>query len=269
MKRILATILVAASSLFAARAQVKIVTVRAEGKCEISRFITKEQAEQKALQEAKNEALQKAGVDENVWSVFGMISQNDGQEFHQAYSEMSVLAVGGLVHLIEEPTYTETYSKSEKRRYIVCKIRAEVKKGETVDKSFQIKVNGLSHVYNNGDALNLTLEASQDCYVRVFWFNKSAGEQILPNVCQASHQLKKDTPMTIPGWTEECPAGYELLAEKQDANSKIELVNIMVIATKKDYPFYESEVTFDTLLNWIYDIPASERCTFYETFDIK
>lgn len=265
MKRIITTVFITVLSLLSAQGQVKIVTVRAEGKCEISRFITKEQAEQKALQEAKNEALHKAGVDENVWSVFGLISQNDGQEFHQAYSEMSVLAVGGLVHLTEEPTYTETYSKSDKRRYIVCKIHAEVKKGETVDKSFKIKVDGLSHVYSNGELLNLTLEASQDCYVRIFWFNKAAGEQILPNQCQTSHKLTKNTPMPVPD-----PAYlYDLEVTKENPNSDIELVNLMVVATKKDYPFYESAVTFDTLLNWIYDIPASERCTFYDTFDIK
>ena len=62
---------------------------------------------------------------------------------------------------------------------------------------------------------------------------------------------------------------YDLAVTKGNPNSDIELVNLMVVATKKDYPFYESAVTFDTLLNWIYDIPASERCTFYDTFDIK
>lgn len=62
---------------------------------------------------------------------------------------------------------------------------------------------------------------------------------------------------------------YDLEVTKENPDSDVELVNMMVVATKKDYPFYESEVTFDTLLNWIYDIPASERFTFYDTFDIK
>lgn len=264
MKRILATILVVALSLFTAQAQVKIVTVRAQGKCEISRFITREQAEERALQEAKNNALSKAGVDENVWSVFGMISQNDGQEFQQAYSEMSVMAVGGLVHLTEEPVYTEEYSRSEKRRYIVCKIHAEVKKGESVDKSFQVHVDGIAPVYREGELLNLKIHTSQDAHVRVFWFNKEKGAQILPNEIQPAHFIEKDIPFRFPD-----PDRYSLEIAKEDKDAETELVNIMVVATKKDYPFYENEVSFQSLLNWIYEIPAQDRCTYYDTFDIK
>lgn len=265
MKRIITTVFITVLSLLSAQGQVKIVTVRAEGKCEISRFITKEQAEQKALQEAKNEALHKAGVDENVWSVFGLISQNDGQEFHQAYSEMSVLAVGGLVHLTEEPVYTEEYSRSEKRRYIVCKIHAEVKKGESVDKSFQIKVDGIAPVYKDGEPLKFKISSSQDAFVRVFWFNKAEGSQILPNDYQQKHFVTKGTALSVPSDTDP----YIMAIEKKDKRADTELANIMVVATKKDYPFYENEVSFQSLLNWIYEIPASDRCTFYDTFDIK
>lgn len=267
MKRTFATILVVALSLLSplvSRADVRIVTVRAEGKCEISRFITKEQAEQKALQEAKNAALHKAGVDENVWSVFGMITESDGSHFHEAYSEMSVLAVGGLVHLIEEPKFTEQYSKSEKRTYVVCKIHAEVKKGETVDKSFQVNVKGIEPVYKDEELLDLEIHTSQDAYVRIFWFNKQEGAQILPNEIQKTHFVLKGEAFHFPDHD-----AYDLIVEKKDKKASTELVNVMVVATKKDYPFYESEVSFETLLNWIYDIPASDRCTFYDTFDIK
>lgn len=264
MKRILATIIVVASSLLTASGQAKVVTVRAEGKCEISRFITQEQAEEKALQEAKHQALSKAGVDENVWSVFGMITDSDGQHFKQAYSEMSVLAVGGLVHLLEDPTYTQQYSKSEKRNYVVCKIHAEVKKGDPVDKSFQVQVKGIAPVYKNEELLDLEIYTSQDAFVRIFWFNKAEGDQILPNEIQQSHFIKKDAKFDFPNHDL-----YDLVVEKKDKNASTELVNVMVVATKKDYPFYADEVSFETLLNWIYEIPASDRCTYYETFYIK
>lgn len=36
---------------------------------------------------------------ENVWSVFGQITQEDGQELHEAYSQMNVLAIGGMVNV--------------------------------------------------------------------------------------------------------------------------------------------------------------------------
>ena len=35
---------------------------------------------------------------ENVWSVFGQITEEDGEELHVAYSQMNVLAIGGMVN---------------------------------------------------------------------------------------------------------------------------------------------------------------------------
>lgn len=264
MKRYFATIIIAAVALYSAHCQEKSVIVNAEGRCELSRFITLEQAEEKALMEAKHNALSKAGVDENVWSVFGLLSENSEQQFEQVYSEMSILAVGGLVHLLEEPVYTQEYSEFDKRDYVVCRIKAEVKNGERADKSFQIQVKGVAPVYREEEILNIEIISSQDAYVRIFWFNKEEGEQILPNQIQQEHFISKDTKFSFPD-----SDLYELVMEKKDKTAATEHNTFMVIATKKDYPFFEDEVSFKTLLNWIYNIPAYDRCAYYETFYIK
>lgn len=53
----------------------------AQGRWQVSEEITLKEAEERAFMEAKKEALRKAGVMENVWSVFGQISQESGTEF--------------------------------------------------------------------------------------------------------------------------------------------------------------------------------------------
>ena len=58
----------------------------AQGRWQVSEEITLKEAEERAFMEAKKEALRKAGVMENVWSVFGQISQESGTELHEAYS---------------------------------------------------------------------------------------------------------------------------------------------------------------------------------------
>lgn len=246
-------------------AKAKVVTVRAEGKCEYSRFLTLEQAEQKALQEAKQAALFKAGVPENVWSVFGTITESDGQQFQQAYSEMSVLAVGGLVNLLKEPEYSREFSKVDNREYVVCKIQAEVKKGEETDKAYQINVKGIAPVYKEGELIDMEITvSSQDSYVRVFWFNENEGSQIFPNQLESNHYILKNTPYLFPNHDL-----YDLVVEKKDKQHSTELVNVMVVATKRDYPFFEENVSFESLLKWIYNIPAHERCAYYDNFNIK
>ncbi len=58
-----------------------------QGRWQVSDEITLKQAEERAFMEAKESCLaKKAGVMESVWSVFGQITQNDGAEFHEAYS---------------------------------------------------------------------------------------------------------------------------------------------------------------------------------------
>ena len=79
-----------ATTLEDAQKPVKVKGV--QGRWQVSDDITLKQAEERAFMEAKKAALQKAGVMENVWSVFGQITQEDGQELHEAYSQMNVLS---------------------------------------------------------------------------------------------------------------------------------------------------------------------------------
>ena len=65
----------------------EVVRVRkAVGRWEVSDDITPKQAEEKALNEAKKEALRMAGVMENVWSVFGQVTADNGTEFTNRFT---------------------------------------------------------------------------------------------------------------------------------------------------------------------------------------
>ena len=67
-----------------------VVRVRkAVGRWEVSGDITVAQAEERAFMEAKKEALRKAGIMENVWSVMGQVSSSKGEKFSEAYSSVS------------------------------------------------------------------------------------------------------------------------------------------------------------------------------------
>lgn len=79
--------------------------------------------------EAKKEALRKAGVMENVWSVFGQISQESGTEFHEAYSQMNVLAIGGMVNVTNKKV-EEVWDTNTRSLYKVVTIDAVVQKEE-------------------------------------------------------------------------------------------------------------------------------------------
>ena len=57
--------------------------------------------------------------------------------------------------------------------------------------------------------------------------------------------------------------------DKLEGNGRFMTLNFIAVATKKDIPFLEKEITFDTVLHWIYSIPADERAAYRESILIQ
>lgn len=175
---VIAILLLISAGSLCAQDIVKVKGV--QGRWQVSEEITLKQAEERAFMEAKKAALQKAGVMENVWSVFGQITQNDGQEFHEAYSQMSVLAIGGMINVthkkIEEIWDTDTRSL-----YKVVTIDATVQKNAKPDNAYALEVKGVETLYKEGDAFTCRLTVhGTDSYLKFFWFDSTGGALLYP-----------------------------------------------------------------------------------------
>ena len=148
---ILAILLLTAASALYAQKPVKVKGV--QGRWQVSDDITLKQAEERAFMEAKKAALQKAGVMENVWSVFGQITQEDGQELHEAYSQMNVLAIGGMGNVTNKKV-EEVWDTDTRSLYKVVTIDAEVRKEDKSDSSYALEVKGVETLYRVGDEVH-------------------------------------------------------------------------------------------------------------------
>lgn len=147
-------------------AQNSVKVKGAQGRWQVSEEITLKEAEERAFMEAKKEALRKAGVMENVWSVFGQISQESGTEFHEAYSQMNVLAIGGMVNVTNKKV-EEVWDTNTRSLYKVVTIDAVVQKEEKVDKSYALEVKGVANLYKEGDVFTCTLKVhGTDSYLK-------------------------------------------------------------------------------------------------------
>ena len=148
MKRIICIVtslllIIPAYSGYAQNKRVRNIT----GRCEITRDISLSQAEQKALEDAKINAMRKAGVSERLWSVTGLINEDDGSEFNQVLSRMTTLEMNGLI-TVRDAVYSE--ETIDGRRYAVATIDADIKIIDTdVDLTFQIEINGIKGIYEN------------------------------------------------------------------------------------------------------------------------
>ena len=264
MKRILllTVLLMLTAPLYTGYAQNKRVR-NVTGRCEITRDLSLSQAEQKALEDAKLNAMRKAGVSERLWSVTGLINEDDGSEFSQVLSRMTTLEVNGLI-TVKEVNYSE--ETIDGRRYAVATIDADVKIVDTeVDLTFQMEVDGLKNVYGNGEAMSFKVCIyGHDAYLTIFWFGDNGGSLIYPSDFDSRMQFRKNAEYTFP-----LNQGIEYVMEKLDKSHKMETINFIAVATKRDIPFLEKDITFDSVLKWLYSIPADERAACREAIIIQ
>lgn len=264
MKRILllTVLLMLTAPLYTGYAQNKRVR-NVTGRCEITRDLSLSQAEQKALEDAKLNAMRKAGVSERLWSVTGLINEDDGSEFSQVLSRMTTLEVNGLI-TVKEVNYSE--ETIDGRRYAVATIDADVKIVDTeVDLTFQMEVDGLKNVYGNGEAMSFKVCIyGHDAYLTIFWFGDNGGSLIYPSEFDSRMQFRKNAEYTFP-----LNQGIEYVMEKLDKSHKMETINFIAVATKRDIPFLEKDITFDSVLKWLYSIPADERAACREAIIIQ
>lgn len=245
-------------------AQTETVRVRkAEGRWEVSNDITMAQAEEKALLEAKKEALRKAGIVENVWSVMGHISSSDGEKFSEAYSSVSTMTINGLVNVLEKKV-DELWDQNLKRMFKIVTIDAEVVKSNIQeDLAYKLTVEGIETVYRHGDIFKCSFKIyGHDSYLKVFWFTNDEAAMIYPNEYEGNRLFKTGESYSIPV-TED----IDLVMEKaKDVDA--EYVNIIILATKKDYA-YVDPMDFQSIMSWIYHIPADQRVIHHDATIIK
>lgn len=238
--------------------------VKVQGKYELSRHITIEQAEQKALEDAKVNALRKAGVSEKLWTVTGLISEDDGSDFSQVLSRISTLEMNGFVSVRKQSDFqTELV---DGKTYITVTIEADVKSGnDRTDPTFVLDINGLKGIYTEGEKCRFDITVyGQDAYVKLFWFDSKSGSLIYPNEYEPAELLKKETAYSFP-----MSRQIDYVMERSDKSKEFESINLIAVATKKNIPCLLDEITFESVLKWIYAIPSDQRAAQRESIVIR
>ena len=254
--------LFSASMLFGANDIVHVK--KAQGRCEVSGDISLAQAEERAFMEAKKEALSKAGVMESVWSVMGQVTSSNGDKFSEAYSSVSALSINGLVNVLNKEV-EEVWDPNLKRLFKVVTIEANVTKNDVQeDMTYKLKVTGVDPVYKVGDHFKCNFNVyGHDSHVKIFWFTNDEADMLYPNEWEGDMVFKAGETYNVP-----VTDMIDLVMDKSNPEIDTEFINIIVLATKKDYP-YIGKRDFLSILSWIYSIPADQRVLVHESTVVK
>ncbi len=246
---------------FSATAQKKIKVRNIQAIQRVEANITPNQAVDMALQEAKREAIRRAGIPEKVWSILGQITDSKNTKLIETYSEMSAITLNGLVAITSQDVQNIW---EEETQTLIKKVTidAEIIEEQEPDASFGIEVKGMEQIYQEGDKLSFDVHIhNRDAYIKIFWFNSQEGMMVFPIANNENKLFKANSTQVFPREG----VSYKLI--KRDKGVEQEEVNIVIVATKENLPFI-GDVSFESVIRWIYKIPASKRVSHHSRFII-
>ncbi|MDR2476038.1 MAG: DUF4384 domain-containing protein [Bacteroidales bacterium] len=234
---------------------------RATGEWSISN-ISPEQAYERALTEAKFEALRLAGIDESINEINSLYTTQQGQ----SYTGVSNIELGG-----EVVDFTILEKKIEQKQagtdLLVARvaIKAVVRKYDKKrDPSFLLKVEGIEHAYRNGDKLSFFVTPYGDGFLKIFVFeHNNNGYLLYPNEYEKNRLFQSNTKVKFP-----LSYGFDYQLEKIDATKISETNLLLFVYTKQDVPFFEKEINFHSVLNWIAKISPDNRVEVRSLYQI-
>ena len=204
---------------------------------------------------------------------FTVVIVSDGRQqliYKHAISTITPLRPISLLDAFEKEEKEEKEVKEEwdpkmKRMFKVVTIDANVTKNDVAeDLTYKLSVEGIDPVYKEEDIFECSFKVyGSDSYVKIFWFTNDEAAMIYPNDYEGDQVFAAGGTYNVP-----VTDTIELVMAKSDPKVDTEFVNIIILATKKNYP-YLGEMDFQSIISWIYQIPADQRVIHHDSTVIK
>jgi hypothetical protein len=252
-------ILISSTSLLS---QEIIFVKGAKGEAAINGSISLNEARDQALQNAKIEALQKAGIAENLSSYEMLFKGEIGKDFTELFSSQTQSEIRGAVK-----SYTaveEKFVDSTTQLFTIrVTIDAEVIRYQTEqDPEFQVQVEGINPLYSNNDKLQFTVRVTKSCFLTIFSVTENEASLIFPNKYETDMSVASGKIITY-------PQKVDYIFEKSIKG--LEHNRLIFVFTKSkidfiDFTGVDQISTIEKILSWIYSInPDQRRIVFAPT----
>jgi hypothetical protein len=254
---------------------VKIKNVAGEYVLSPKSDVSLKSAFEKATNDAKLNALRKAGVAENISSSDLLTTDQNETYFKQDVKSILAIELNGAV--LNDSTISESSSVDQFGNTVV-KVTLDVdviKYTKTSDPSFDFKLEGIKEYYENDDIMKFTFLPYSSGYLKIFDVNDAENYCVYPYEDKHNQQLndiknnlfKANQLVQFPvnklmGNPKTKENGYMLNTEL--AKEKNFLI---FVYTKDDIPFTE-KYTYKNILSWIYKITPDKRKVQFFDFEI-
>jgi len=253
--------LVLSINSFHLQAQKKIEEIKitgVSGKATGGENETLAQVEQRAVNEAKTEAVKQAGIEENIASYTDFFQKEENNQYADLFTSDFLSDIRGSVKDIEIVKTYKSFNEFGLPQIEVLINCIVVKYLTEKDLAFDAWIEGVGMFYPSGSDLLFKIKSSKDTYLKIFIFGESDAFQLFPNEQESSFLLKANQMYSFPSETME----YELYT-----NKKSEVHRMVMVFMKDDIP-YTNDIEYKKIIDWIFSIPPDMRIIKTKTFSV-
>ncbi len=208
-----------------------------------------DQVLQRAINEAKVDAMKQAEVAETVTSFSDYFQSEENLQYQELFTSDILSDIRGSVKNIEIVDTKKTFDQSDRLKIEVIINCTVIKYLTEKDLSFDAWVDGVGKFYPNETDLIFKVKSSKDAFLKIFLFGEAEAFRMFPNEREPSYLLSANKQYNFPSETME----YELYTEK-----KSEVHRLIMVFMKEDIP-YTNNVEYKKIVDWIFSIPPDIR----------
>lgn len=231
-----------------------------KGEWVISNDITPIQARENAINQAKVEALRKAGVPEYVAESNVLYTAEKQLRLKEIYESLTTVDVSGE---ISDFSVVKEEKKVNEFGNVVYEVWLDVTVSihkDNKDPGFNIEVKGVRESYLSPDKLTFEIKPWKEGFLTVFILSEKESGLLFPNILERQEKLQGQVTYKFP---KSKALDYEVTSD-----NSVEVNYLLLLYTKQEVPFV-AEQNPENILRFIAKINPSEKCLKSFSFLIK
>lgn len=258
--RFVAAFAVSMLSIGTVCAQEKVELKNVKGEWIVSNDITIPEAREKAIAQAKLEAMREAGVPELISESNVLYkSEAKGGNSQELFESITSVDVSGEIARFNVNREEKKFNDVGNLAYTVWIDATVLIHKDAKDPSFSFDVDGIRETYRSLDPLQFQVKPWKDSYLMAFIVSGNDALLLYPNNIEKKDMLKGGENYKFPGKG----LNYEVYTEQAT-----EINYLILLLTRQDIP-YQGGSTPNDVLNFLAKINPSQKSVKTYSFLIK
>lgn len=222
--------------------------------------MTVEEAQTKAVVQAKLNALQQSGISEQI-SLSQIYEVERGVRVQQdKFYESTSTDVKGEIVKFNLIGYSQSVGSTGE--ILICaEAKIDILKHDASQRNNNLSISGINDRYKRGDAIAFKLKSPSDLYYWVFWIDSDGNYQLIyPISKDQSNKIQKNQEVTLPNSND-----YKW---NVDTNKIEEINSILIVYSNSNYLVNDNIIDFNSWSNWYQKLEYDSRNKIIMPFKI-